>query len=77
MTGSFDRSKRLVVSRAAGEVQPPGSVYDQQGDVTLTGCTLSNNSAAYEGGAVYTIDDATERNHKRSLVVELPKAGHW
>jgi hypothetical protein len=68
MTGSFDRSKRLVVSRAAGEVQPPHSVYNQRGDVTLTGCTLSNNFAAYEGGAVYTIDDAAP-DHRRQGVI--------
>jgi hypothetical protein len=36
-----------------------GGVFNQEGTVTLSGCTLSNNSAAYEGGAVYTIGTAT------------------
>jgi hypothetical protein len=33
-----------------------GAVYSQLGvsNVTMTGCTLSNNSAAYQGGAVWT-----------------------
>jgi hypothetical protein len=36
-----------------------GGVYNQEGTVSLNGCTLSDNSAAYEGGAVYTIGTVT------------------
>jgi hypothetical protein len=65
MTGSFDRSKRLVVSRAAGEVQPPGNALPSDGIwIGITGTrvvrerTFSGNTTSDSGG-VYNAGTAT------------------
>jgi hypothetical protein len=46
-----------------------GGVFNQEGTVMLNGCTLSDNTAGYEGGAVYTIGTVTVSGKKAHTVV--------
>jgi hypothetical protein len=46
-----------------------GGVYDFEGTVTLSGCTLSGNSAGFDGGALYTYGYVEIEKHKEVIVI--------
>ena len=46
-----------------------GGVYNFEGTVTLSGCTLSGNSAGLDGGAVYTYGYVEIEKHKNVIVI--------
>jgi predicted outer membrane repeat protein len=43
-----------------------GGVYNFEGTVTLSGCTLSGNSAGFDGGAVYTSSVHPQAVHEKA-----------
>jgi hypothetical protein len=62
-------SDNSALSSDGGDISDMGGgVFNQGGTATLTGCTLSGNFAAYEGGAVWTVGTVTVSGKKPHTV---------